>query len=41
MFESNVILNRFKTKKSIDIFYIVFESNVILNRFKTFLLNNH
>ena len=35
LFESNVILNRFKTLKSIPILSSPFESNVILNRFKT------
>ena len=35
MFESNVILNRFKTKKLLQVGGSQFESNVILNRFKT------
>ena len=41
MFESNVILNRFKTFSSRNKITHQFESNVILNRFKTgiFLLN--
>ena len=36
MFESNVILNRFKTENSCFAKLSLFESNVILNRFKTF-----
>ena len=35
MFESNVILNRFKTEESRWKLCNRFESNVILNRFKT------
>ena len=35
MFESNVILNRFKTMKKHSVPNLKFESNVILNRFKT------
>ena len=34
-FESNVILNRFKTSENDGFLEEVFESNVILNRFKT------
>jgi len=34
-FESNVILNRFKTLSYLISNVLVFESNVILNRFKT------
>ena len=41
MFESNVILNRFKTNTSISVSSDVFESNVILNRFKTLLCGTH
>jgi len=35
LFESNVILNRFKTLAQEVCSYNGFESNVILNRFKT------
>ena len=35
MFESNVILNRFKTGIEVIELLKAFESNVILNRFKT------
>ena len=35
MFESNVILNRFKTFLDYKFSITWFESNVILNRFKT------
>jgi len=35
MFESNVILNRFKTGIDTILETHMFESNVILNRFKT------
>ena len=38
MFESNVILNRFKTLPAANNLTTEFESNVILNRFKTKLL---
>ena len=34
-FESNVILNRFKTIANLLVIALEFESNVILNRFKT------
>ena len=36
MFESNVILNRFKTEFLKENPDDMFESNVILNRFKTY-----
>ena len=35
LFESNVILDRYKTLKSSDMFMKWFESNVILDRYKT------
>ena len=35
LFESNVILNRFKTNQIVIYKVEKFESNVILNRFKT------
>ena len=38
LFESNVILNRFKTVVYGRPWYLWFESNVILNRFKTLML---
>ena len=38
MFESNVILNRFKTERNGFDETSEFESNVILNRFKTALV---
>ena len=37
-FESNVILNRFKTQMTDEQLKEAFESNVILNRFKTIII---
>ena len=35
VFESNVILDRYKTEKADPLFFHKFESNVILDRYKT------
>ena len=34
-FESNVILDRYKTQKAVKNVSLLFESNVILDRYKT------
>ena len=35
MFESNVILDRYKTEITLEVGEFMFESNVILDRYKT------
>ena len=40
-FESNVILDRYKTDYSFRIEELVFESNVILDRYKTLYLRKN